>query len=51
MQISCSIINKMFADVTASVTVALSLFGQSRALLEFIFVYGLAGKKAAHLCF
>lgn len=38
MEKSCSIINKMFVAVTASVPVALSLFGQSRALLEFIFV-------------
>lgn len=52
MEMSCSTINQVFAGVTASFLVALSLFGQSRTLLEFVCVCGLARKKAAaHLCF
>lgn len=50
MEISCSTIKK-FVGVTVSVPVALSPSGQSRALLEFIFVCDLAGRKAAGLCF
>lgn len=48
MEISCSIVNQMFVGVTASVPAALSLFGQSRALLEFNFVCGLAVKTKQH---
>lgn len=44
-EMSYSIINKTNAGVTASISVALSLPGQSGALLEFIFVGELARKK------
>lgn len=44
-EMSYSIINKTNAGVTASFSVALSLPGQPGALLEFIFVGELAGKK------